>query len=355
MARSSREGVLAAGLFDRSRRGILAEGEEERGRRRGRLRILDVPVDRALRAALLLLLASACGDPGAAPAAADPAEVEASHRREVEAWRAEREAGLRKDDGWLTLAGLFWLSPGENTFGSDPGNDLVFPAGKAPAKAGVFRLEGREVTVEVEPGVPVSSDGRPVTRMVLASDVEGAPTVLALGPLSFSVIERGERIGVRLKDRESPVLAGFAGIESYPVSLAWRLEARFEPYDPPRRIRVPNVLGTPTEETCPGALVLARDGETFRLEPTGEPGEDLFLVFGDATNGRETYGGGRFLYAPWPKPGEPAVLDFNRAYNPPCVFTPYATCPLPPRQNRLPFPVEAGEKTWGDGAHPHAG
>jgi uncharacterized protein (DUF1684 family) len=289
----------------------------------------------------------------AAPSAlaAPPATAEEDHRAEIGAWRAEREASLRREDGWLTLAGLFWLDEGANTFGSDPGNALVFPADKAPGRAGVFRLARRQVTVEVEPGVPITQAGRPVDSLALASDAQGEPTVLDLGSLSFFVIERGERVGIRLRDRASPALATFAGIESFPVERAWRVAARFEPYQPPKPIRVPNVLGAPTEETCPGALVFERDGKTFRLEPTGEAGRELFVVFGDATNGHETYGGGRFLYVPWPAPGEPATLDFNKAYNPPCVFTPYATCPLPPRQNRLPLRITAGEKTWGEGGH----
>jgi uncharacterized protein (DUF1684 family) len=247
--------------------------------------------------------------------------------------------------------GLFWLEEGDNAFGSGPDNDLVFPAGKAPGRAGVLRLDAGRVTLEAAPDSGLAHAGRPVATLALASDASGEPTVVELGSLSFHLIERSGRVGLRLKDRASPVLASFSGIESFPVDPSWRIEARFEPYEPPKTLRVPNVLGTPTEESCPGALVFEHDGQSFRLEPTGEAGRDLFLVFGDATNGHETYGGGRFLPVAWPAPGEPVVLDFNRAYNPPCVFTAYATCPLPPRQNRLPIRVPAGEKTWGEGGH----
>jgi uncharacterized protein (DUF1684 family) len=135
-------------------------------------------------------------------------------------------------------------------------------------------------------------------------------------------------------------------MEHYPIDPAYRLVARFEPYDPPKEIEIPNVLGTVSRERCPGALVLEIDGETYRLEPTGEAGKPLFLVFGDTTNGRGTYGGGRFLYTGVPTDDGTVVVDFNKAYNPPCVFTPYATCPLPAPQNRLPVALEVGERDW---------
>jgi uncharacterized protein (DUF1684 family) len=171
--------------------------------------------------------------------------------------------------------------------------------------------------------------------------------MLELGPLLFHAIDRGGRLGVRLKDRESPLIGQFNGIDRFDADPAWRVEARFEPYDPPKTIAVPNIAGPPLEEPCPGRLVFEHSGASYSVEPTGEPGHRLFIVFGDSTNGEATYGGGRFLYADWPAPGsETVVLDFNQAYNPPCVFTPWATCPLPPPQNKLAMAVEAGEKTY---------
>jgi len=184
--------------------------------------------------------------------------------------------------------------------------------------------------------------------MALRSDAEGEPTLLRRGSVSFYLIKRGERLGVRVKDSRSPALLAFHGIDSYPIQLKWRVDARFEAYPAGKTIPVPNILGSVEQEKSPGAVVFDFEGREFRIDAVTESGtEDLFLIFGDQTNGVETYGGGRFLYAaPADKNGR-VVLDFNKAYNPPCVFTPYATCPLPPPQNRLAIRVEAGEKKFG--------
>jgi uncharacterized protein (DUF1684 family) len=201
-------------------------------------------------------------------------------------------------------------------------------------------------------------EGAPVGELDLATDAAGDPTLLELGPLLFHAIDRGGRIGIRLKDRESPLIAEFTGIERFAPDESWRVVARFERYDPPRTIQVPNIIGPDLPETCPGRLLFEHGGESYTLEPTGEPGDDLFVVFGDATNGKTTYGGGRFLYAEWPGGDGTTVLDFNRAYNPPCVFTPWATCPLPTKDNKLEIAIEAGEKSYESaGAHEgaHAG
>lgn len=293
----------------------------------------------------LLLVCFSCRSP------TRPTFDEAAWRAEVEAWRVERDHHLREPDGWLTLAGLYWLKEGANTFGSDASSDLVFPAGKVPGRIGSLVRSGERVEVRVEPGVGLAADGVPIAapELPLVADASGKPTLLTLGSLSFHVIRRGERLGVRLKDSESALLASFAGVDSFPLAASWRVVARFEPYTPPKKIRIPNVLGDSSDADCPGALVFERDGQTVRLEPTGEPGQEMFLVFGDTTNGHATYGGGRFLDVPAPADDGTVVVDFNRAYNPPCVFTPYATCPLPPRQNRLNLPIEAGEKMFSAG------
>lgn len=276
-------------------------------------------------------------------------EIEA-HLAEVEAWRAERDAALRRPDGWLSLAGLFWLNEGDNTAGSMPTSDLVFPAERAPLELGVFHRRGNVVSFRPRAGAEVTIDGEPVSgETVLVPDTEGSPTVLEHGSLRFYAIIRGDQVGVRLKDAASPVLARFEGMDYFPVDAAWRVVARFEPYDPPKILRVPNIIGSVEELPSPGAAVFTVDGREVRLEPTRE-GDELFFVFGDATNGRETYGGGRFLYTDLPAPDGTLVLDFNRAYNPPCVFTPYATCPLPTRENKLPIPIRAGERAY-EGAH----
>ena len=285
------------------------------------------------------------------PAPANAAAAPVEPRADFEAWRQEREKGLRNPDGWLTLVGLHWLEEGENPIGSGEENHIVFPAGRAPARAGVLRLADGQVTLEAPAEAGITVEGKPVTTLALVSDKEGKPTILELGSLRFHVIDRGGRLGLRVRDRESPVLAAFPGVESYPFDPSWRVEARLERYDPPKKVPVPNILGTVDDEDSPAAVVFERDGRAYRLDGLegGDQGE-LFLIFGDGTNGEETYGGGRFLITEAPAGGT-VVVDFNRAYNPPCAFTPYATCPLPPRQNKLAVAVAAGEKNFGKGHH----
>lgn len=282
----------------------------------------------------------------------DKQASDAAFGSNLRAWRQDRLERLTSEDGWLTLAGLFWLEEGANTCGSDPQSSLVFPAGSAPAKVGVFYRRGEEIDFEPAPGVAVKSAGEPVAgRLRLASDAEGAPTRLQLGSLDFHLIRRGERFGVRLKDSQSPLRLHFPGLEYFPADPAWQVVARFEPHVPPKRISVPNVLGTVNEEESPGAVIFERAGGTYRLDALLGSDDEIFLVFGDSTNGKETYGGGRFLYASPPDADGWVVLDFNRAYNPPCAFTAYATCPLPPPQNKLTLPIEAGEKRFAGGHH----
>ncbi|HYE94843.1 MAG TPA: DUF1684 domain-containing protein [Rubricoccaceae bacterium] len=280
-------------------------------------------------------------------AACSPAD--AAYEEEIEAYRRQRIEGLRRPDGWLALVGLYWLDEGEHSFGADFSNAVVFPP-NAPPRIGTFVVEDSTVTMRVEPGVPITHDGQPVTELVMADDHDGEPTVVHLASLSWHVIERSGRLGVRLRDSESPVRTGFDGIETFPTDPRWRIEGRFERYDPPRTARLPTIIaGMDEESTVPGAVVFEVDGEEYRLDVTGAPdATQFFVVFGDATSGHETYGGGRFLYVDAPDDNGRVVIDFNKAYNPPCVFTPYATCPIPTRENRLPVRIPAGEKTWGD-------
>jgi uncharacterized protein len=271
-----------------------------------------------------------------------------AYRKEIEAWRKDRNEGLKKEDGWLTLVGLYWLKEGENRFGSDPGNPVLLPRGKAPAVAGLLVREGDAVTVRVEPGVALTADGGEVKPgMRLRIDAEGKPTVLELGSLRFYVIKRGDRLGVRIKDRESPVLASFKGLDTYPVRPEWRVVARFEPYQD-KKLPIANIVGLVEDIPSPGAVVFDWEGKTYRMDALqGSPEGGLFLIFGDKTNGKETYGAGRYLDTDPPKDGT-VVVDFNTAYNPPCAFTAFATCPLPPPQNKLVIAVEAGEKKFGE-------
>jgi uncharacterized protein (DUF1684 family) len=292
-----------------------------------------------MKQALVALLGLA-GMAAAAVPAADP-----TYRAGIETWRTAREARLRGDGGWLQVVGLFWLKDGASTFGTDAGNAIVLPAGSAPARAGVFELRGGRTSVRLEPGVEAVVDGKPVTARELLPDVPGPADVLKLGPrLTLHVIERGGRYGIRLKDRESALLKEFGGLRWFPVQEDYRVEARFVPYTPPKTVPVPNILGQVESLPSPGYAVFTIGGREVRLDPVlEEPGAtELFFIFRDETAGQQTYPAGRFLYAPMPKDGR-VTLDFNKAYSPPCAFTPYATCPLPPKQNRLPVRIEAGE------------
>ncbi len=293
---------------------------------------------------------------------ADSASVPFGYAEEIETWQGERSASLQAADGWLSLVGLHWLEPGENTFGSGEEDDLVFPAG-TPGRMGTVRLEGGAVTLTAAEGaglgIAVAEGGEPEpvepgVSVPLVVDTAGEPTVVEQGSLSFHVIERGGRYGLRVKDPEGPARRGFVGLEFYPVDPAWRVAARLE-REEGMTVAIPNVLGQVEDVRAPGVLVFrAPGGEELRVTPMqGAPGEALFVVFGDETNGRGTYGGGRFVYADPPAEGsDVVVLDFNRAYNPPCAFTPYATCPLPPDENDLDVLIEAGEKSYA-GEIPH--
>ena len=262
------------------------------------------------------------------------------HASEVEAWRAGRYAALMRDTGWLTLAGLGWLKLGENRVGTAPDVNVRLPSG--PEVAGTITLvDGRAVA-----NGAFTHEGAPARDLELVSDHDGDPTMLELDDLRMCVIDRG-RLAVRTWDLASEQRRAFAGIDHWPVDPAWRLEARFDP-TPDARISVPDVLGTVDEQASPGTVAFEVDGAQHRLQGlSGGPNGELWLVFGDETNRRETYGGGRFLYTDAPAADGSVVVDFNRSYNPPCVFSPFATCPLPWPANRLPIRVEAGERMIG--------
>jgi uncharacterized protein (DUF1684 family) len=313
---------------------------------------------RLLRCAVALSLCSyaiAC-ESTPPPALSSPE----AHRNQIQAWQARRVAELRRSDSWLTVVGLFWLKPGENTIGSDPRVDVLLPGEDVPPLLGTLTLLGQgSFEFSYAPGVEpppsqTEADGIPggpdVVRFRIDSP-EGGP-VFRWGSLSWFVIERYGEYAIRLRDSASRALAEFHGLEAFPVREEWRILGRFRRYDPPREIAAPNVLGIPSTSTSPGAIVFQKDGREFRLDVTGEPEARQFsLVFGDETNGKDTYAGGRFLTVEAPGEGGWIVIDFNRAYNPPCVFTPYATCPVPPEQNKLPIRVEAGEKMYHGAGH----
>jgi uncharacterized protein len=276
------------------------------------------------------------------------AGADESYRGEIEAWRARREASLKADGGWLSVAGLFWLKDGPNRFGTDPKGDIVLPAGSAPARAGVFALTAGKVTVTFAREAEATLGGHPVTQAELRSDKSGSPDVISLGRLSLFVIERDGRLAIRLKDRESPFRKSFTGLHWFDVKEEYRVAARYVSYAEPKPIKVPNILGHSEAMPSLGYAVFERDGQEVRLEGVLEETDarQLFFIVRDLTSGKETYPAGRFLYADLPKAGQ-ITLDFNKAYNPPCAFTPYATCPLPPPQNWMPVRIEAGELSYG--------
>ena len=267
----------------------------------------------------------------------------ADYAAEIQAWRDRREAGLKADGGWLTVAGLFWLKQGENRFGSDSANDIVLPA-SAPARAGVFELRHGETRFRLEPGVVGGIAGQMATTGVLRPDTAGEPGVLTMGRLTMHVIVRGGQFGIRLKDNDNARRKSFAGLKWFPVRESYRVQAKWMPYAAPAKLPIPNVLGRVESMLSPGFAVFTLNGRQLRLDPVleEEGADELFFIFSDATARKETYGGGRFLYSDLPKDGQ-VVLDFNKAYSPPCAFTDFATCPLPPKQNRLPLRIEAGE------------
>lgn len=265
----------------------------------------------------------------------------------VEQWRQRRLDRLKSPDGWLSLAGLYWLEPGTNTFGAAGTNDFVVKKGGIPGFIGTFLFQEGKVVFRTAPEIAVRNQGRVVNEIRMKDDSHGNPTVLRLKSLSWHIIKRGDKSGVRLKDSQHPRLKQLNKIDTFPIDKAWRIKAKLEKFHSPQKLEIPTVLGTIENQPCPGTLVFQISDKTFRLYPTGEGGE-LFLIFGDGTNSRETYGGGRFLEVEKPDPSGHTWLDFNLATNPPCVFSPHATCPLPPEKNQLPFRVTAGEKrVWG--------
>jgi uncharacterized protein len=296
------------------------------------------PTNRAtgLRVALVLSVLSVAGSAALSSVAApDAAYVQA-----FEKWKAEQVDDLKQN--WLPLAGLFWLKPGANSFGTAREDMLVFP--KGPAHAGEFDLEGKDVSVKLLPDAHAMIAGKPVAAAKLDPDVSGHRTEIEMGSLRFHVIVRGNRVGIRVKDLESAAVASFKGLEFYPLDLNYRVTAGWEPSDGKKMIGVPNVLGDVTQIHVAGAVVFKINGREQRLTALGgDPAKGLSFVFNDLTAKTNTYPGGRFLETDAVKNGT-VILDFNRAYNPPCAVTPYATCPLAPKENRLTVEIPAGEK-----------
>jgi len=296
--------------------------------------------------ALCLALAAPWPEAGAESSAAraPSGQETGDHEAEILEWRRARHGRLTSDQGWLTLVGLEWLREGENRVGSGEANDIRIPGG--PESWGAILLAGGELIFDPAPGADLTVDGMPASRVRLIPDNEGEPTVVRHENLSFYAIMRGS-LALRIKDTQAPTLLAFEGVENYPIDAGWRYEARFVPAEPGQTIGIMNVQGQTEEMEVIGSVEFERNGRNYSLLGVREKGVDaLWLLFADRTNGRETYGAGRFLYSNGMPENGRVVVDFNKSYNPPCAFNDFSTCPIPPQQNRLDLAIRAGEKGY---------
>lgn len=273
---------------------------------------------------------------------ADPA-----YQKAIEDYRVERESTLKSDAGWLVVAGLHWLKPGSTTIGAATANGFVLPQGKSPARAGTFHFDGKVVSLKVSPSSGIQVNGKAFTKGTLKDDSHAQdPDLVTLGGLTLTVIERGGKIGLRLKDKSSKYRQSFTHCSWYPVKPDYNVQGKFFPYPSPKKLRVPTVIdGVVEEHESPGEIEFALGGGTHRAQVISAGPGKLWLIFRDLSSGKTTYPAGRFLYGELRKDNT-VSFDFNKAYNPPCAFTPYATCPLPPRQNLLKVAIEAGELNY---------
>jgi hypothetical protein len=277
-------------------------------------------------------------------------ESDAAYRASIEKWRAQREAHLKADGGWLSVAGLFWLHEGANRFGSDPLNDIVLPAKSAPTDAGTFEFHQGKTTVHANPGVPVTVQGKRVDTVMLRADSDPAfdekVDQITLGDLTLYIHSSGDRYAVRLLDKNSRLRKVFTDLRWFPIDPSYRVVAKYVPYGKPKSVQVQNIMGDFTQTAIPGYVSFQLHGQDLRLDvEDNSPDPGFSITFRDLTSGKETYGAARFLVTDAPKEGR-VVLDFNEAYNPPCAYNPFTTCPLPTPENRLRARIAAGEMTY---------
>ena len=285
---------------------------------------------------LLVLLACAVATAG-----------QTSFQSETVKWRQEREAALKADDGWLSVSGLFWLKEGTTTIGTNKTQvDIALPEDSAPPRVGSLELANGVVTLKVTDGVSVSVNDKLVREYVMKFETEKPPDQFKVGSLKLGVIKRGSRYGLRVRNKNSPERLSFNGLHWFPANESYRVVATFTPFAQPKEITIMNVLGDELKLKTPGQLSFKLNGQNFELRPLIEDEKKLFIIFRDSTSRTTTYPAGRYLYADLPKDGK-VVLDFNRAENPPCAFTSFATCPLPPRQNIMNTEIKAGEMKYG--------
>ena len=308
-----------------------------------------------LLAGLLLLPLAACKRNGAdddastkvAAPAADPVFL-----ADNAIWHQERKESLLKADGWISLVGLHWLELKAHYLGSSPASGIRLAVG--PAKLGMVKQEDGRVFFTPESGLALTLNDEPLEgRVEFMSDHDEAPGVIGFdeGKGKLSLIKRGDRFGLRVKHADAPSRLHFTGLDYWPADAGWKIQGKFVPHPPGKTMPIVDIIGTTSDAPSPGAVEFQRDGKTYRIEAMGEPGGELFLVLADRTSGHGSYPAGRFMDVPWPDARGNVVLDFNRAYSPPCAFTSFATCPLPPPENRLDLAITAGEKTY---VHPAA-
>jgi uncharacterized protein (DUF1684 family) len=274
------------------------------------------------------------------------AQTSNEYTKEIKDWDANRVVRLKSETGWLNLAGLFWLDEEKNTFGTGKENKFVFPAGTITEKGGYFVREGSKVTLIANYKTDIKVNGVSAQEaLVFHPDSSLVPT-MSYGDLRWSIIQREDRIGVRLRNLKSENISHFKGIERFPIDINWRIKAKLIKDKKIKTIPISNVLGQTIQTKIAGKLIFSINNIEYQLDALDED-EELFVIFGDKTNVDETYPAGRFVYASKPDKLGFTYLDFNKAYNPPCAFTSFATCPLPPKQNILPIKITAGEKVFG--------
>lgn len=274
-----------------------------------------------------------------------------AYEQEIDQWYQLRIEELKGDNGWLNLAGLFWLREGLNTFGSAESNDLIFPKDKIAANAGFFQVKNGVVQMNVRADVKVLSNGSEINDEIIFHPDSVKNLTHTHGDLQWFVIRRDDQVGLRLRDLKSKSISEFTGIERYEVDVTWRVKSTVEVSPTPKYIDITNVLGQTTRQLSPATLVFELKGKEYRLDALEGGKDELFIIFGDQTNEDETYPSGRYLYVKTTDKDGHTYLDFNKSYNPPCAFTPFATCPLPPAQNILPIAIKAGEKNFKGYSH----
>jgi uncharacterized protein (DUF1684 family) len=274
-------------------------------------------------------------------------QTQTPYQKELETWHTNRIKALKAENGWLNMVGLYWLPEGKSSFGSGSQNNIIFPKGSIADAAGYVERTGNTVKLIPATGAGIAVNGSAVNaETIIFDDGEGKTPVVSAGSLQWTIIKRDNKIGIRLRDLKSPQVNSFSGIDRFEVDTTWRIPAKLQAESQASNIFITNVIGQTTAQKSPGKLVFTVNNQQYTLDAL-EEGDELFIIFGDATSGQTTYPSGRFLSVKKPGADGITVIDFNKAYNPPCAFTDYATCPLPPKQNILPIPITAGEKNYG--------